>query len=328
MQLLGVELWCCHVNRYLIIDAIIAAVVVVVCVPIFIAVSAARVYTGVLLGVDVIFFCKLWRFLPSHQRWAARQAGAMADKLVAERRLTRPPAQQPWAPPADASTSDSGGGALRSPLYSPYMYPTASTPFVPICYDGRSGHTTWPTTSTLPSRPTSSSADGGRVPYGNNVALPPPLSLRTSASSPLPPVLCATPAYHGAAPPMQRLLLPPATAAPPPHRSALTLSWPVSPTHGGAVSRWGDAAEGPERGEVQRGSRASSVHHSRRDSPYVRGGGGTSLLSACPSHIHRRSPSPPQAELGEMPVWHTRTSTVTSHSPSPPPPLLRRSSGL
>ncbi|TPP51276.1 putative integral membrane protein [Leishmania donovani] len=127
MHLLGVELWCCRCNRYLIIDTIISVVVAAVCVPVFITVSAARAYTGILLGAAVIVLCRLWRFLPSHKRWVDQQACKMAAKLVAERRIVRPPTQLPWLPPEDPSNGRKD--AVASPLY----YPCATPSSAPSC---------------------------------------------------------------------------------------------------------------------------------------------------------------------------------------------------
>ncbi|KPI85319.1 hypothetical protein ABL78_5631 [Leptomonas seymouri] len=85
-------------NRYFLIDMLITLVVVAVCLPVFITVYASRVYTGILLGLAVIFFLKLWRFLPSHRDWVERQARKKAELLVAEWRMVRPPTQVLYTP--------------------------------------------------------------------------------------------------------------------------------------------------------------------------------------------------------------------------------------
>nr|CAJ2473852.1 unnamed protein product [Leishmania braziliensis] len=178
MHFLGVELWCCRCNRYIIIDTIIVAVVVMVCVPVFITVSAARVYTGILLGVAVIILGRLWRFLPSHKRWVERQACKMAVKLVAENRTVRPPTQLPWLPPADPSAN--GSGAVVVPFYYPCAAPSSS----PFCRYYRS--TPVPSYD-VTSNPSTFTNDGHML-YGGSAVSPPtpppPLAMPLAFSSP------------------------------------------------------------------------------------------------------------------------------------------------
>lgn len=203
MHLLGLELWCCRCNRYLIIDTIISVVVVCVCVPVFIIVSAARVYTGILLGVAVIALCRLWRFLPSHKRWVEQQACKMAAKLVAERRIVRPPTQLPWLPPEDPSTGRKD--AVASPVYYPCAAPS-STPFCSYCCGAPvSGYD-------VPSLP-SPFTDSGHLPCRGYTVPPPtpppppPLTMRSSFSSPRFPSP-SDPLGHS---PCSLLLLPPSS---------------------------------------------------------------------------------------------------------------------
>ncbi|AYU79036.1 hypothetical protein LdCL_230022400 [Leishmania donovani] len=201
MHLLGVELWCCRCNRYLIIDTIISVVVAAVCVPVFITVSAARAYTGILLGAAVIVLCRLWRFLPSHKRWVDQQACKMAAKLVAERRIVRPPTQLPWLPPEDPSTGRKD--AVASPLYYPCATPSSAPSCNYYCGAPVSGYD-------VPSLP-SPFTDGGPLPYRGYTVPPPtpppppPLTMRSSFSSPRSP----SPSGPLGRSPCSLLLLPP-----------------------------------------------------------------------------------------------------------------------
>ncbi|KPA83858.1 hypothetical protein ABB37_02053 [Leptomonas pyrrhocoris] len=100
MFVCGVEFSPFSRSRYCVIDCFITFVVAAVCLPVFVMVAASRVYTGVLLGLAAVFFCKLWRFLPSHRRWVEHQARKRAECLVAEWRTMRPSAQGSYTPTA------------------------------------------------------------------------------------------------------------------------------------------------------------------------------------------------------------------------------------
>ncbi|KAL7698007.1 hypothetical protein NQL31_003342 [Lotmaria passim] len=100
MFIFGVEYSPFSCDRYTAIDGIITLVVVAVCLPVFITIYASRIYTGILLGLAVVFFFKLWRFLPSYQRWMERKAQRKAERLVAEWRMARPSTQVLHTPTA------------------------------------------------------------------------------------------------------------------------------------------------------------------------------------------------------------------------------------
>lgn len=146
MILFGVEILSFSCNRYVIVDTIITLVVVAVCVPVFVMVPPSRVYTGILLGLAVVFFLKLWRFLPSHRRWVERQARKKAEELVSEWCASRPPAQLPGTPTANTGVVEMSAvttpavtvmgvdGVLPLPQYGypgrcPYYGPTPTSPY-------------------------------------------------------------------------------------------------------------------------------------------------------------------------------------------------------
>jgi hypothetical protein len=90
MSLCGVEYSPFSCDRYFAVDGVVAGVVVAACLPVFITVPASRVYTGILMGLALVFILKLWRLLPSHRRWVERHAERRAERLVSQWR-TAPP---------------------------------------------------------------------------------------------------------------------------------------------------------------------------------------------------------------------------------------------
>lgn len=360
MHLLGVELWCCRCNRYFIIDTIIVVVVVAVCVPVFITVSAARVYTGILLGAAVIVLCRLWRFLPSHKRWVEQQASKMAAKLVAERRIMRPSTQLPWLPPEDPSTGRKD--AVASPVYYPCAAPS-STLFCSYCCGA-------PVSGYGVPLPTPPFTGGGHLPYGGYTMPPPtpppppPLAIRSSFSSPGSLSPCG---------PLGRspcsLLLPPPSPLPQQQvgdrttldrKGSPALSHRVSMASRASSGRHSSvgaiAGEGDARADLMHSLPASPVplvlqgasyaslevkslapnasrspqgsHHLRSgaspSSVFLSQGDGTSLSGS--SHHLRcqrsRSSSPPYSFLGERPLWQGKPSASPSRSPIPASPAL------
>ncbi|KAG5478962.1 hypothetical protein CUR178_05543 [Leishmania enriettii] len=344
MRLLGVQLWCCRCSRYLIIDTIIFAVVVTVCVPVFITVSAARVYTGILLGVAVIFICRLWRFLPSHKRWVERQAGKMAAKLVTRRCTLQPPIQLQWLVPEDPPAS--GSGSMAVPLC--YQCTAPSLPRVRNYRSGASvsGHTVLSAAS---------STHGGHLPYGD-CAAPPPLATRLPFSS-LQTSSFASPL--GSSP--SRLLLPPSPLqqqvsdhaalgdigsaafshrAFMPSRASSGQRSSAASIAGGGDARvdWMHslplALEGASYVSPEGGSLAPSAYRPQQGSHSLRGGDSPSRVflsqsggpplggSGHRSYRQRsRSPSPPYSFRGERPLWQGWPKASPTHSPCPAPPV-------
>ncbi|KAG5501309.1 hypothetical protein JIQ42_06310 [Leishmania sp. Namibia] len=344
MQLLGVELWCCRCNRYLIIDTIIFAVVVTVCVPFFISVSAARVYAGILLGVAVIFICRLWRFLPSHKRWVERQAGKMAAKLVTRRCIVRPPIQLQWLVPEDPPAS--GSGSMAAPLC--YQCTAPSSPRARNYQSGApvSGHA-------VPSA--ASSTHGCHLPYGGWAA-PPPLATRSPFSLPQASLFASPPGSS----PSQLLLLPSPLRQQVSDHAALGDNGSAAFSHrafmasrassgqrssAASIEGGGDARvdwihslplalEGASYVSPEGGSLAPSAYLSRQGSHCLRGGdspsrvflsqsGGPSLGgSGRRSYRQRsRSPSPPYSFRGERPLWQGWPKASPTHSPCPASPV-------
>ncbi|KAG5478739.1 hypothetical protein LSCM1_06143 [Leishmania martiniquensis] len=333
MQLWGVELWCCHCNRYLVIDIVIFAVIVTVCVPLFIAFSAARVYTGILLGAAVIFLCRLWRLLPSHKRWVEQQACKMAAKLVSERRAVLPPNQLQWLLPGSSLPGRSG--AMAVPLY----YSCAPTSFSAYDYYGAAPVSGYD----APSPP--SFTHGRHLPYGGFAEPPRPLGMHSPFSSPHAPSLAGP---LGCSP--SRLLLP--SSAPLQqevgdyatlgNNEFAALSYRVSMSSRASsgqrgfmasVAGGGDAEvdwtqslpltlEDPSCVSLEGGSRAPSAFCSRKGSLSLRGGHSPPLVllsqggSGNRSH-HQRSHSSSSPD----PFAQGRPSVSPTRSPFPVPPV-------